>query len=204
MRNPTWTGASPVLVQLATRSGADKASNIVMSRNRDLGICERQRHYTSAPRMFALIFNRQGLHRWYLANCAIISFMSGAAPAGCCVDGWTGGAEAWDWPPSMAARAEYWEWPSWGWCCCAGEVKPGVWPGLDTWARRRARSALRPGAGCAFCGTLFCWDMAPSSCERVLGSSEEMMLEILGWAAGAAGNAFAGGWTYCGRGGLYP
>lgn len=60
---------------------------IVISGNEGSSMYERQRHYTSAPRMFELMFNRQDFHRWYLANCAMISFMSGAAPADCCVDG---------------------------------------------------------------------------------------------------------------------
>jgi hypothetical protein len=60
-----------------------------------------------------------------------------------------------------------------------------VWLGLDTWASKRARSRLSPAAGCGFWGTLFCCDMAPSNCESVAGSSDEMMLEmLLGGAAG--------------------
>jgi hypothetical protein len=79
-----------------------------MKENEVSGMYQQQRHCTFALRLIGLMFNRRGFYRWYLANCAMISFMSGAAPAGC-VDGWTGGAEVWDWPPSMAARAEYWE-----------------------------------------------------------------------------------------------
>lgn len=49
----------------------------------------------------------------------------------------------------------------------------------------------------------FCCDMAPSSCESVPGSRDEMMLEmLLGGAAGAGAKAFGADWVYCGIGGL--
>lgn len=79
--------------KLVSRTGAGEIFGNFRSRNSPPGRSQKGRSKMPLVLGLSTNMNKQGVHRWYLANCAIISFISGAPPD-CCADGWTGGAAA--------------------------------------------------------------------------------------------------------------
>lgn len=71
-------------MRLASRSGAGETFGIFRSKNKPPGRSAKGNSVKpSVLSSVNQICKRIGFQRWYLANCAIISFISGAPPGDC-------------------------------------------------------------------------------------------------------------------------